>query len=135
MYAAQPNGADSATINPAALNTGASLGPPVFVLFYSSRQSVAAYAIAPVAPLSGSTPAMRDARRAPFSWIKSMKNAQCHEDPAALPSHHPAFAPTTMFIPSSRTWCRRRFSRWTARRWSLRGHLPLLATRARNADT
>lgn len=26
MYAAQPNGADSATINPAALNTGASLG-------------------------------------------------------------------------------------------------------------
>ena len=34
MYAAQPNGADSATINPAALNTGTSLAAPLPPFFF-----------------------------------------------------------------------------------------------------
>ena len=93
MYAAQPNGADSATINPAALNTGTSLAPLLLFLVMDARwlrwcgMPSAALATAPVAVAAVAVAGLQ-----PCALRCASSQSQISASVAALSSRQSAFA-------------------------------------------
>ena len=94
MYAAQPNGADSATINPAALNTGTSLAPPLLFLGMAAmRRGCVGVAFPP--PRRRPRPSQSQSQAcnlgcAPWVWRCARPQSQISAFAAVFSSHQSA---------------------------------------------